>query len=300
MGVTGATEYYDTRPLVDQTTGGGTGVAYSTGSTRLREEKADTFTLGMVMDFHDNFTLTVDWYEIEIKDMIALEGPDSIYERCLSLEFNPTGDVNAPACILVNRDPANGSASNVDRTFSNEGRALMSGADIQLNWQRSLGAGGFSMQSVANLNLESITQDTPSSAEVDHVGLNTCSLQIQCQQYKYRIFTTFNYFTGPWNVSLRHQYWPELEPSACVTAPTTIGCYENVRPSYQLFALTGGYTFADRYRLNVGIENLLDEDPPCIGANPAGFPFATDCTHIGGSTYDPLGRRFFVSLTADF
>ena len=303
MGPTGAFEYYDNRPLEEQTTVGNTGVSNSFGNPSLREEQADTFTLGVVMDFHDNFTLTVDWYEIEIQDMIALEGPDSIYERCLSLDFNPTSDPNIQPCILVNRDPANGSASNVDRTFTNQGRALMSGADIQLNWSRPLFNGGFAMNTVANYNLESITQDTPVSPEVDHAGYNTCSLQIQCQQYLYRIFTNFNYFRGSWSVSLRHQYWPELDNNACRTNPAAIACIYSSRPSYQLFALTGGYTFAERYRLNLGIENLLDEDPPCIGANPTAFPFATECSHIGGGaggTYDPLGRRYFVSMTMDF
>jgi hypothetical protein len=51
----------------------------------------------------------------------------------------------------------------------------------------------------------------------------------------------------------------------------------------------------------MGIENLLDEDPPCTGANPAATPWPTVCSHSGGgSTYDPLGRRFFVSMTMDF
>src|SRR5690606_21354613 len=105
----------------------------------------------------------------------------------------------------------------VDRTFTNQGRAVMSGADIQLDWSRDLWGGGFSMNTVANYNLESITQDRPDLAEVDHAGYNDCSLQIQCQQYDYRLFTTFSYFRGPWNVSLRHQYWPELDHNACRT-----------------------------------------------------------------------------------
>ena len=89
----------------------------------MREEQADTFTLGVVMDVTDNVTLTVDWYEIEIEDMIASENADSIYQRCLDLAFNPAGDPNTEACVLVNRDPANGAPANVDRTFTNEGRA---------------------------------------------------------------------------------------------------------------------------------------------------------------------------------
>lgn len=64
--------------------------------------------------------------------------------------------------------------------------------------------------------------------------------------------------------------------------------------------MSGAYRF-DRYLVSVGIENLLDEEPPCLGANPTATPFPTECTHAsGGATYDPLGRRFFLQMTMDF
>ena len=62
------------------------------GNPNLSEEQADTLTIGVVMDILENWTLTVDYYTIEIEDMIAIEGPDSVYERCLSLAQNPTGE----------------------------------------------------------------------------------------------------------------------------------------------------------------------------------------------------------------
>ena len=80
-----------------------------------------------------------------------------------------------------------------------------------------------------------------------------------------------------------------------------------MQESYDLFALSGSYQFGDKYTLRVGIENLFDTEPPITGANPTAVPFANPGTHAGiglgtgvGSTYDPLGRRGFVSLTMDF
>ena len=74
-----------------------------------------------------------------------------------------------------------------------------------------------------------------------------------------------------------------------------------------LFALNGSYQFGERYTLRAGIENLLDEEPPIVGVNPLQTPFANPGTHAGiglgtavGSTYDPLGRRYYLSLTMDF
>ena len=307
MGATGVAEYYTNRPLVDQPTAGGTGIAYSVGSISLREEQADTFTLGMVMDFHDNFTLTVDYYQIEIKDMIALESADAIYQTCLDPSFNPTFDPLADACVRINRNPADGGASNVERTFSNQGLATMEGIDLQLDWQRELWGGQFGLNTVANIGLKSTTQDRADLPELDHAGFNSCSLQIQCQRYDYRVFSTFTYFKGPWNMSLRHQYWPELDDQACRTSLTSDTCVFDSYPDQNLLALTFGYTFADKYRLNVGIENLLDEDPPCVGAQPNRAPYAYTCEHASSeagdlynSTFDVLGRRYFVSMSMDF
>ncbi len=303
MGESGASEYYDSRPISEQSTGGGLGIVNSFGEPLLRQEEADTFTLGVVMDFHENFTLTVDYYTIEIEDMIALETADSTYERCLSMAFNPTGDPTVPACQQIYRNPSSGNAANVDRSFTNEGRAVMSGIDLQLNWSRDLGPGGFNMNTVANFNLEALTQDRPGLDEIDHSGFNSCALQIQCQRYDYRLFTTFSYFQGPWNISLRHQYWPKLDNGGCRTNRQSNGCLYSSNPTYNLFALTAGYRFQDRYRVSLGIENLFDEEPPCLGYNPDanGGRFAADCTHGAGSAvYDPLGRRFFLGLNMEF
>jgi outer membrane receptor protein involved in Fe transport len=301
MGSAGAFEYYDNRPITDQPEVGGAGTQNSFGNPNLREEQADTYTLGVVMDFLENWTLTVDWYQIEIEDMIAVESANSHYQRCLSTELNPTGSPTAPACATIFRDPTSGGPANIDNSFTNQGRALVEGVDLQLNWSKMLASGGFNMNLVANYNIASETQDSPILDTTDWAGTTGCSLEIQCQGYEYRIFSTFSYFQGPWNVSLRHQYWPTIDSSQCLTNPTSIACqYGGVQENYSLFALTGGYSLNDRYTFRVGIENLFDEDPPCTGGDPTATPFATPCTRNGGSTYDPLGRRVFLSLTMDF
>jgi outer membrane receptor protein involved in Fe transport len=314
MGVGGSAEYY--RQLQTQPTAGGVGIQNQLGNPNLQEEQADTFTLGIVMDFLENWTLSVDYYTIEIEEMIALEGSDSIYQRCVSQEFNPTGNPNFAPCLNIYRDPTNGNASNIDRAFNNEGRALVEGIDLQLNWSKMMASGGFNLQTIMNYNLASETQDRDNLPTFDWAETNGCALQIQCQGYEYRIFTTLGYFRGNWGMQLRHQYWPEIKSGACVTAPTSTACTyylgvgfgpPAVDEAYQLFALSGSYSFNDRYTLRFGIENLLDEEPPMAGGNPTTLPYPTPDTHIGGglgggsgATYDPLGRRAFLSMTMDF
>jgi outer membrane receptor protein involved in Fe transport len=67
--------------------------------------------------------------------------------------------------------------------------------------------------------------------------------------------------------------------------------------SYSVYNLNGSWTFNNRLRLRGGIDNLLDEEPPIVGAQP-GVNNSMGVTLP--SRYDPLGRRYFVGLAMDF
>ena len=313
MGSGGALAYYDSRPVSEQPTPAGSpGITNSFGNRNVHEEAADTFTLGVVMDVHENWTLAVDYYSIEIKDMIALAGPDSVYETCLSIDKNPTADPTSPACTQIIRNPANGDSQNIDLGYTNQGRAKVSGVDLQLNWTKMLAGGAFNLNMVANHNLGSETQERSDLGTIDWAGTNGCALQLQCQGYDYRLFTTVNYARGSWNVTLRHQFWPSiLDSSYAEGLGGGVNPYGGVHESYQLIYLGAGYSFANRYRLAFGIDNLFDVEPPLTGGNPNQLPFPIAASHAtssgtgglsaGGSpVYDPLGRRAFFSLTMDF
>jgi outer membrane receptor protein involved in Fe transport len=59
-------------------------------------------------------------------------------------------------------------------------------------------------------------------------------------------------------------------------------------PSYATHNLTFGYRISDSLRAQLGVSNVLDEDIP------------TNALVNGFSGYDPLGRRYFMTLFADF
>ena len=103
-----------------------------------------------------------------------------------------------------------------------------------------------------------------------------------------------------WDASVRHQYWPDLPNNACRTTPTANACINSSLPAYGLVSASGNLRF-DRYTVSIGIENLLDEEPPCTGANPANAGFALECTRTStGAVYDPLGRQYYVSMSMEF
>ena len=114
-------------------------------------------------------------------------------------------------------------------------------------------------------------------------------------------------------MSLTHQFWPKLDNEACRTVNTSVACVYNSLPDYRMVSASGSIRFKDNYTVNFGIENLLDTDPPCRNSNPtllptpqAPFQFPQTCSHIGGgaggdaATYDPLGRRYYISMNFEF
>ena len=312
MGAQGTTFYYD--PTRVQDTVGGTGVSNTFGNINLREEQADTLTMGVAMDILEDFRLTVDYWQIEIENMISVESADATYQGCLDLAFNPTGDLNNPSCARIQRNPTTGGGGLVNRAFTNEGASDFSGVDVQLNWTKQLdNGGGLNLNTSITHNLHEKTRDNPRVAEFERSGYNSCSLQLQCLNYDYRVFTTVGYGMGSWNLSMTHQFWPKLDNEACRTANVSVACVYNSLPSYDLLSLSGSLRFKERYTVNMGIENLLDTDPPCRNANPTltptaalPFQFPTQCSHIGGgaggdaATYDPLGRRYYISMNFEF
>ncbi len=304
MGPTGTSIYYG-RPVSTQPTVGATGLPNTTGNDQLQSEKADTLTFGLVITPHFEapflraMTLSLDYYNIDIKDMIAVEDADSVFQRCLDPALNPTSNVNTPACLGLVRDPLSGDPVSIDLSYTNEGRSITSGIDLQLNWSTRLANGSsLSLNVLANKNLENITQVAAVLPEIDWAGTEGCALQLQCMGYDYRLFSTFTYSKGPWTMSMRWQHWPSIKAAAYATTPTTV--QTGVEDSYDLFALSASYNVGRKYSIRMGVENLFDTDPPLNNGNPAATPFPIAPSHAGGATYDPLGRRFFVGAKIDF
>jgi outer membrane receptor protein involved in Fe transport len=304
MGPQGAAQYYG-QGVAAQPTVGGTGIPITFGNPQLREEQADTFTMGLAMELFEDWRVTVDYWHIEIDGMIAVESADATYQRCMDMQFNPTGSINNPACQQLFRNPVSGGGAYVNRSYNNLGASDFAGVDFQVNWSHQFaGGGGLNLNSSVTYNLHEITRDRPELPESDwagYSGAGNCSLGLQCLNYEYRIFSNVGYGRGMWDLNVTHQFWPATPNLACRTNVNSQACVYNSQPDYQLFSASANLRFADRYMVSFGVENLLDEEPPCLNANPAATPFPLDCTRTGDfSTYDPLGRRYFISMNMEF
>jgi len=124
----------------------------------LRPEKADTFTVGVVLaptgGFLGRFRLSVDYYDISIDDAISTLGQQNIVTRC--------SEGDAQSCSLITRD-ANKVITNIRDTFQNVNQLIARGYDIELAYRQPIGIDNM-------LNLRVLASNVKDLITVDAVG----------------------------------------------------------------------------------------------------------------------------------
>lgn len=302
--------YNDPVDFSDQPSGTVRSTAFRKGNTEIDPEEVDTYTFGVVMNStFDNpwlagLNVTMDYYQIEVDNIIALEGANEIWRQCII-----SGDANSQACSLTPRDPFDGRLTLVDRTYTNRGNLTYSGIDLQLGWDSQFAdlgfdsiPGGMAINSQITKPIDRETQDGPTAPVIDWIGTDGCDLDIECSGYDFQSFTTFNYFNGPLNASLRWNYWPSIDAEQKATNPSA---RNKGTKSYSVFSLSGSYDLSDQVTIRVGIDNLFNAEPPLTGGDYAadgGFVAATPPTlpqparPSTEAQYDQLGRRYVLGL----
>ena len=263
-------------------------VVVESGNPNLTSEQADTRTFGLVWQ-PENFTVSVDWYEINLNNTIGPAGYDTVYQQCLDTTINVTQDPNNPFCQQIIRDPLDGSQQQVSVSQANLGKLKTSGVDIQFNWAKSLSGGGtIGVNSLANILDEYVTQNLPTAPLLDSAGTGD-----QAGQFDFRLFNTVNYFKGPMSLTMRHRYYPSLDHASIVQNPATT---TQGADSYNIFDFNGQWAINETYEVRFGVDNLFDEEPPIYGATPTSTAAGTTLAGF----YDTLGRRMYVGFKAQF
>jgi outer membrane receptor protein involved in Fe transport len=276
-------------------------IEVQTGNPKVAPETGRTLTFGVV--FTEPFgvsklSATLDAYRIKISDTISPASSISTYNNCFNFNgvSNPNYDVNNPSCKLIQRNPTTGDRATVTALYSNLGTLLTQGVDLNLNWAHDLGPGQLSLGTAINYVNKFEYQTSPTSPVVDAKGTLDpipASGGVTGGIYTYRAFSRVGYAWNSLNVGLGWQHLPSVRAAAASVNPSTtiVGA-----PSYDLLYLSAGYVW-EKYSFRVGIDNLLDKQPPAVQRNP-GLTTASNVTNAG--FYDVLGRRYYLGVKATF
>ncbi|MEN2788765.1 TonB-dependent receptor [Sphingomonas oligophenolica] len=261
-----------------------------TGSNpNLTVEKADSLTVGGVITpphgFLNRFRLSVDYYNIKVKNAIGTLGAQTLVNRCEQgvQEF----------CALITRDTGN-LVTQVQDIFLNSAELRTSGFDVEFQYRQPLGKlGDLRAQVLATITQELTTVD--SAGATDRAGQNGVRTGTIPGVPDYIIDGLLTWSINPLRLTAHGKYipagiyWTNFvgpdQPGYSVTSSTSVD--NNRVPSRFYLDLTANWTVktsAGRgFEFFGTINNVFDKDPPRL-------PGATGGTNQ--ILFDPVGRAF--------
>jgi iron complex outermembrane receptor protein len=263
------------------------------GNDQLFEETSDSWTGGLVYtsQFHNpwlaGISASIDYYDITITDAIGAIGAADSLQGCFNVTGeNPTFSASNSYCQLFHRDPLSGNIVGAIEQNANLGEIDTSGVDFQADWRFNLadvGApdwGSLSFNTVISWLNQYKSNVVAGGVFTDRTGTIDSTFGNTFPEWK--ALTTATWTDGPFTVGARWRRVGEL----------TVYGTTDVLPAIDYFDLNGSWAINDSLSIRGGVNNLTDEQPnvydPGVQAN-------TD-----PSTYDILGRRYYVALSAKF
>jgi iron complex outermembrane recepter protein len=281
--------------------------AFSGGNKELQPETADTYTFGVSWQastdsgWARNLAVSIDYFSYEIEDVIGALTASSIIGRCFNqLGTNPTFDPSDAFCQLFSRNPSNFIVTDVDTLTTNLGGLKTTGADINLAWGidlSALGAGdagelGFRLFLTRLLSFEQ--QETATDVLLPREGTISQTVASAYPELKGVLTTTWSIGDFELRHNLRYIDSMDVVNNDAALTPST-GVVPHVA-KFVYHDLAARWQASEALSVSLGATNLTDKQPPVYTANAqAGIQSNTD-----PSTYDVLGRRYFVSATVKF
>jgi len=270
------------------------------GNPLLDPETADTITAGLVWTPQSirGLSVTLDYYNITIEEAIGVLGADSVIQTCAL-----TGDPQL--CSLIHRDALGTlwvtNDGYTETTFQNIGKLESEGFDLNANYLVGMGKAGYMAMDLMGSYMTKSNFSNPLQ-DFDCVGY----FGFQCNQptpkWRHRFRATWE-TNFRLNVSLAWRYFGQVDnddysPNEQLANPGNWDLWEtngiDKIDAYNWFDLAASYTFRNGIKLTLGVNNILDEEPPLA-------PDHADDNNINMyGFYDPLGRYVFSSLQFNF
>ncbi|TYQ17315.1 UNVERIFIED_ORG: TonB-dependent receptor-like protein [Zoogloea ramigera] len=262
------------------------------GNSNLKPETAKSNTFGLVIAPMRNLTVTLDYFDIKIKDTISNVNPLTTLDKCLE-------SGNSLYCSQITRDRLGTlwllPEASIVGTNVNIGSMRTSGVDVGASYDfRATDYGRFSLMLNGSLLTKFEVEELPGEPAYDCVGKYNGDGNCDQPRPKWRHKLRLNW-GSPFkaDVALTWRYFKavDLEDGA-----TSLVASDRRLPATSYFDLAASYPVTKQISVMAGINNLFDKDPPITSKYGVGqgngntFP----------STYDALGRKLFMNLTARF
>jgi iron complex outermembrane receptor protein len=299
------------------------------GNLGLRPEKSDSYTLGIVFQpsVVPGLSITVDYYNIKIKDAISQPTAGDAYNLCFgdaSGSAITAASATNPVCTQIRRNPDTGALDGDAATTpgllilpSNLGRVKTDGIDLGVNYRRDLGVAKLNLSFLGNWTNKSVFQASENSnirscvgrygqncGSPASAGPNSAAGSLQ-PEFTWNQRTTLTFGSVDLSLLWRHISKMKVEEGVTTFNGTLPGgslAGKDVNfgriKAYNYFDLAARFGVSDNFDLTLTAMNLFDKQPPVVGSTVGSTSFNSGNTYP--STYDALGRRFAVGARFKF
>jgi iron complex outermembrane receptor protein len=247
----------------------------------LEEEEGDHINLGAVWEPFNGFSVTADFYDIELENIIAAPSGQFILNQCAGVT---TGTADQSFCNLITRDAAGTlTGGQIAAQALNLSIQSINGVDLSFRYDFDTAeAGLFNFEWQTSYVNDVEQQFSDSQPLTDDIGL------FGFPEYRHNLTVGWDY--KKLGATVRLSYVDELGGINAFQDPTA----GRVLPSqfiddYVTVNTTVRYDFGDYGNVQVGINNLLDEDPPVDPTN-ANWPWFFNQPGY----YSVVGREWHV------
>lgn len=257
------------------------------GNPALTPELARNTSFGVVLSepsWLPNFSVSVDYYEIKIEDVISSLSANDIVNFCFR-------GVLPQTCSAFNLNNPNGPNFINVQSF-NFASIETSGVDIEASyrWPQPFGlAGNFTVRALATHIREYITDNgLPGTIPVDTAGVNIDT------KADWKVLAIQSYETDRFSFQVQERWisdgvlgnqYIECRPGTCPVSTVNRPTIDNNHVDGAFYLdLGGSYQLAPGMQAYFKVDNVLDEDPArvTIFSNPA--------------LYDALGRVYRLGV----
>ena len=259
-------------------------------ASTLKPEKSKSFNLGLVFEPIKNTSLGIDFWSIEVKNLInplpeqAIFGDPAKYAgrfvRCSQLGASGAGinrdDIDT--CLnYPNFDPI----AFVDNPTENLGKLKTNGIDLSASWRS-----GATDSGMWGIGIEgTYVNEYKYQREKDGVYINAKGrYSDNAPIFKWQHVITATWAMGPWSAMFDQRY---------KTGYTDQDGVNKVK-DYWVHDLSVSYAATKDMLLTVGVNNVFDQDPPLTGQVTT-FQRGYDPRFT-----DPIGRSFLLRASYKF
>jgi outer membrane receptor protein involved in Fe transport len=271
------------------------------GNPGLHEEQSDSLTIGGILQpgFLPGLSLSADYYDIKVSDVIASVGVQEILNRCYD-----SPDLDNPFCALFQRNAGPGAGPNGEAAGQiienslhvvpvNYAALKVRGIDLEANYRRSVpGLGNVSTRLIYTLALQNDSFLNPEDPEFKDQNL------LELGNPRHKVNWNLDLKRGQVTLGYQMRYIGKMAPGQIENIRSVQGRPPQDEDAYDLRYLDGvfyhdvrvGVDVGQRYNFYAGVDNLTDRLAP-LGVSPI--------VQTGG-VYDAMGRFFYVGAVARF